>query len=536
MWKNMRIPLVVLCITAASLLAIWQQLSPYGNLLATAAFAIVGCLGVISLWRLGKKESWIVKVLNWIWARRRRVWVALCTAIIVNLGALGLLLSVWHSDTRIRVHVNTEPPVAEDDGNFAIHVDIPGHPEIDVRGARHDVSNLTLPWLKANLNLDITVTHPKYQIWHEVRTVGDARNGIIVSLVAQPILVVMLDQGNACEAAAGSVGTSTLLRAALSPDKPARFPANLEEDWRVTVTDTTGKRVHRSPVITIDKQQKGYQVPLGAEDWQPLGALQADTLRVARGPLVAALRLPPGQAVRPEVENLAIGGPPSGGELEVRQQYVMRFEREWRIPRWVGYQLIPAASRALNRMDQFAADPRIPADQQAQLEDYQGTGYDRGHLVAVSDMRAFGAEAMSEANYLSAIAPMTASLNRGAWARLEQSARDYVARANDSLYIFAGPLFRETAAGSRGNNTGFRTLGNNGVRIPTHFWRLHVRRAGAKVEVLCFLMANDVDVKPEPKEHLETLGNIESWTGLRFFPKMSEAAQPDRKGHPDALW
>lgn len=84
----------------------------------------------------------------------------------------------------------------------------------------------------------------------------------------------------------------------------------------------------------------------------------------------------------------------------------MCYNKEWKIPTWVGYR-IPLSTNVGASRAEFQPNPSIPSNQQAQINDYLGSGYDRGHLISVSDLRSLGQRAVVEANYLSTVAPQT---------------------------------------------------------------------------------------------------------------------------------
>ncbi|CAG0911930.1 unnamed protein product, partial [Cyprideis torosa] len=71
------------------------------------------------------------------------------------------------------------------------------------------------------------------------------------------------------------------------------------------------------------------------------------------------------------------------------------------------------------RLDSFRVDLRIPAMFRAGLEDYVGSGYDRGHLIASADRRSSGV-LNSETFLLSNMSPQHPRLNRGLWKTLEE--------------------------------------------------------------------------------------------------------------------
>lgn len=127
----------------------------------------------------------------------------------------------------------------------------------------------------------------------------------------------------------------------------------------------------------------------------------------------------------------------------------------------------------IERSDQFYADPRIPAPLRAELSDYRGSGFDRGHLAAAANQPT--AKAMQASFALSNIVPQDPTHNRQPWAKLEADTRKYVQRAAGDVFVYTGVLHE----GPR------LTIGPNGVHVPSHLFKLvydaHTQRAWAHV-------------------------------------------------------
>ena len=84
------------------------------------------------------------------------------------------------------------------------------------------------------------------------------------------------------------------------------------------------------------------------------------------------------------------------------------------------------------RSNRFFADSRLRASERAELHDYQGSGFDRGHLAPAADMPT--AQAMAQSFSLANMVPQAPEHNRGVWARsVEMATRKYVARASGDV-------------------------------------------------------------------------------------------------------
>jgi endonuclease G len=116
------------------------------------------------------------------------------------------------------------------------------------------------------------------------------------------------------------------------------------------------------------------------------------------------------------------------------------------------------------RSNRFYPDARLPAAERASLDDYSGSGFDRGHLAPAGDMPT--AQAMAQSFSLANMVPQAPEHNRGAWAKsVEAATRKYAARATGDVYVITGPVFVPSIAQSQG-------IGPGQVRVPRYLFKL----------------------------------------------------------------
>lgn len=116
------------------------------------------------------------------------------------------------------------------------------------------------------------------------------------------------------------------------------------------------------------------------------------------------------------------------------------------------------------RSDGFYADARLPAAERATLEDYAGSGFDRGHMAPAGDMRT--PQAMAQSFSLANTVPQAPEHNRGVWSQaVEQATRKFAARAQGDVYVITGPVYWPSMAQSP-------AIGPGRVRVPAYLFKL----------------------------------------------------------------
>lgn len=117
-------------------------------------------------------------------------------------------------------------------------------------------------------------------------------------------------------------------------------------------------------------------------------------------------------------------------------------------------------ARYNQRTNKFYADARLPRAERAELEDYRGSGFDRGHMAPAGDMAT--PESMAQSFSLANMVPQYPINNRKAWASIEKATRKYVMRAAGDVYVITGPVFDGTPP----------TIGPDHVWVPQHLFKL----------------------------------------------------------------
>ncbi|MDH4417688.1 MAG: DNA/RNA non-specific endonuclease [Acidovorax sp.] len=116
--------------------------------------------------------------------------------------------------------------------------------------------------------------------------------------------------------------------------------------------------------------------------------------------------------------------------------------------------------QGIKRTDRFYSEARLPAAERAELEDYKGSGWSRGHMAPAGDMATEEGKAQSFS--LANMVPQDPKQNGGPWSRVEEDTRKYVMRARGDVYVITGPVFQP----------GAETIGSGRVAVPSHVFKL----------------------------------------------------------------
>ena len=95
-------------------------------------------------------------------------------------------------------------------------------------------------------------------------------------------------------------------------------------------------------------------------------------------------------------------------------------------------------ARAVKRHDAFHPEITLPPQDRAQLADYAGSGFDRGHMAPAADMPT--EQAQHESFSLANIVPQEKHNNQILWSAIEGATRHLVQQRGE-LYVITGPVF-----------------------------------------------------------------------------------------------
>ena len=201
--------------------------------------------------------------------------------------------------------------------------------------------------------------------------------------------------------------------------------------------------------------------------------------------------------------------PPSDSIIK-HEGYALKYNEEHEQADWVAYQLTAKEVRGKQkRTDNFREDPSVKTGS-ATLDDYRGSGYDRGHLIPAGDAK-WSKQAMSDTFYLSNMSPQLPEFNRGIWKELEGKVRDWAVE-NEEIYVVTGPML---------NQPPLARIGRNSVSVPVAYFKVLLDNREPGLKAIAFILPNQGSSKPL-SVYAVTVDRAEEITGIDFFPDLPD--------------
>ena len=211
-----------------------------------------------------------------------------------------------------------------------------------------------------------------------------------------------------------------------------------------------------------------------------------------------------------------------GEQLIKHSAFYLTYSEKHEVPRWVAHIILPdVITGTVTRTNDFRPDPFVTTGSAVEADyylkelnadstwEYDGFGYDRGHLAPSADFR-WSQKALSESYYYSNITPQVPEFNREGWGDLEDAIRGYIFRnPSTQIQVITGPVLHDSLKRIE--------RGIHKVSIPEYFWKIAFDEKNKKA--IGFMMPNQDIAKPL-KTYAVPISKIEKVTGLRFFSKL----------------
>lgn len=201
-----------------------------------------------------------------------------------------------------------------------------------------------------------------------------------------------------------------------------------------------------------------------------------------------------------------------------RSCYSMGYDTRNKNASWIYERLTADGLKGNESRDhcQFKEDIAIPNIFRATLQDYKGSGFDRGHLAPAANHRA-SFLGMEETFYLSNIAPQNPQFNRGYWSKLEKHVRE-LTKSYSIIHVYTGPLYLPKQESDGSKWVKYQVIGENNVSVPTHFFKILILEKSAG-DVICeaYVLPNEpINSQVPIKDFKTSIDRVEKASGIIF--------------------
>jgi len=189
--------------------------------------------------------------------------------------------------------------------------------------------------------------------------------------------------------------------------------------------------------------------------------------------------------------------------------YTLSYNEKHEHANWVAYELTTEETqKGVTRTNDFRPDPAVKTGS-ATNADYQGSGYDRGHMAPAADM-SWSAQSMEESFFYSNMSPQVPGFNRGIWKKLEERVRQW-AIENKDIYVVTGPVLT-------GN---LSSIGPDKVSVPRYYYKVILDYTQPELKGIGFILPNASSTLPL-QSFAVPIDSVEKVTGIDFFPALPD--------------
>lgn len=228
-------------------------------------------------------------------------------------------------------------------------------------------------------------------------------------------------------------------------------------------------------------------------------------------------------------------GCPAADQILVNRFYSVGYSYYFRQAKWA-LEIVDPDKKDLDevaRSDNFRPDFRVPKRFRADLSDYSGSGYDRGHLVASANLNDEHIQ-NSETFLLSNMSPQTPRFNRQKWRSLESAVRKLDENSKVlETYVITGPIFDFSHV--------IEMIGEgdrNGVSIPvpSHFFKcVLTEEKSGRLKMWAFEMVNS-ELNGALKEYQVSTSYIEKRAGILIWGDLTGPEIDREKDRVRRMW
>jgi endonuclease G, mitochondrial len=229
-------------------------------------------------------------------------------------------------------------------------------------------------------------------------------------------------------------------------------------------------------------------------------------------------------------EGIMTYGNPEYERVRVFSNYILKYNPAKKIPEWVYERLSleHIRGKVKRKRNKFTEDTHFPHGHRANLSDYKGSGFDRGHMAAAGNYKKCH-KSKNETFNLSNITPQVGTgFNQGYYNRIEQAVRRIFDNQDvKEVHVVTGSLFMPKDGS---DVVVYRVIGENQVAVPTHIYKvILVLKKNDVFENYAMIIPNEAIDESKPfSDFACSIEKVEKKAGLIFFKDVNQK-------HPGAL-
>lgn len=226
-------------------------------------------------------------------------------------------------------------------------------------------------------------------------------------------------------------------------------------------------------------------------------------------------------------------GLPTADQILYNRYYVLGYSYYFRQAKWA-LEIVDPRETDVERLDNFRPDYRVPEKFRADLDIYEGSGYDRGHLVSSANQRETHIQ-NSETFLLSNMSPQVPQFNRGIWKNLEGAIRTLDRKEKVfETYVITGPLFYfDTEVIMMGDS---HEKTNVSLPIPHAFFKsILTENNTGTINMWSFIIPNELTDK-KLSDFLVKTSKVEKISGLLLWETLLGTKMMKEKNKLRKMW
>lgn len=263
----------------------------------------------------------------------------------------------------------------------------------------------------------------------------------------------------------------------------------------------------------------------GQNDQPQIKALnkQLDSLERVKADLMTKREVLQLNWIRSEIDRVGVPKANVSEQIIAHSAFSLSYNENHEQANWVMHIILPdIVNGNASRSNDFRIDSMISTGSSVEADfflktrktdgsyEYDGFGYDRGHLAPSADFR-WSEKALSESYFYSNMSPQMGDFNRLKWAELEDWMREYVTTHSTRLIIVTAPVLTDDLAKI--------DRGVNKVSIPKYFVKVALDLENNRG--VAFVLPHEKIENPL-ESYVVSIDSVEKLLGYDLFPNLDD--------------